>query len=89
MTEAKDLTDKQVLELAKEHVEHFQRMLRWQDKTVRPEECKHYLDIWRGVLDLWKDHPTGWRGKLSPEALNEIQDAVESGDYDDLLEASK
>jgi hypothetical protein len=85
----KDLTDKQVLELAKEHVELFQRRARWGGRGVNVPECEKYLAIWRGVLDLWQSYPTSWRSRLSPEARDEIQDAIDCQDYDELLERSK
>lgn len=82
MTTHLNITDAQILKLAEDHVSRYNRMLSsWIDNRnacIRPDECLSYLGIWMNIQNK------GGR-ELTALELNEVRDAIESGDYDGLL----
>ena len=80
---AEDLSKNQLLALAKEHVRHFRHLLevgRLGDKTIIYVECRRYLNIWEGAV------ANGGEGPLTAEQHQEVQDAIDCGDYGNLIE---
>lgn len=80
---ADELNRSQIAALAKAHIVRFEGMLASGHRSVRADECEHYLRIWREV------ERKGNFSDLTEEERNEIDDAIYSGDYDRLLEASR
>ncbi len=77
----KKLTPAQLNTLADKHIERFTDMINSRNRHVNVQECRAYLVIWHSIkLKLAAGHTD-----LSPEERREIREAVESGDYDDLL----
>jgi hypothetical protein len=86
--EGSSLYRRQLLALAAAHIRHFTRQLtagNRGDDTVRLDETGDYLETWRRAhrdLEAGKGF-----AELQPEARTEIQDAIDCGDYDDLLDS--
>jgi hypothetical protein len=81
-----DIPNEKMLELAGSHVSHFQNLIR-RGQGIRIDECEMYLDIWRSVeLKVNRALRDGRAlDNLSVEESGEIQDAINCGDYDELL----
>lgn len=82
---AVSLTPLQLTALAQLHITRFETLIaqaRDGRRGVRIKECENLIAVWRQVLanPRWDD--------LSLDARNEIIDAIESGDYDELLGAN-
>lgn len=68
----------QIVKIADEHIEHFQRLIRKSATGVRLAECKAYLRIWESIrLKGGENLEVGERA--------ELRDAITSGDYDHIL----
>jgi len=80
---ADDLNRSQIVALAKAHITRFEGMIASGSQNVRVGECNHYLRIWQEV------ERKGDIRELTDEEQNEVDDAIYSGDYDELLEASR
>ena len=82
---------RQAKALAEDHVEQFQKKIdahREGFRGIRPEECKRYLEIWRGILLLAT--PERWdSASLAANEKDEIRDAISSGDYDGLINSRR
>lgn len=82
------LTNDKVLSLAIWHQRHFMKLLAEPaytplGRSVREAECKDYLRIWT----IAKDEAIAGTplNLMSEEVQSEVFDAVQSGDFDDLL----
>jgi hypothetical protein len=53
---------------------------------VNVSECQRYLEIWRGVQT--KVLRWAWRDQFTAEEKGEIEDALDSGEWDDVLIAT-
>jgi hypothetical protein len=80
------LTDKQVRVLAEKHIERFEKMIASGSRAVNVSECQRYLEIWRGVQT--KVLRWAWRDQFTAEEKGEIEDALDSGEWDDVLIAT-
>jgi hypothetical protein len=78
-----DLTARQIQALAKSHISGFENMIGSDDPTVRLDECRMYLAIWQSVLK--KVQTPDFLSMFSEDERGEIQDALDSGDYEDIL----
>ena len=78
------LSTAQLKALAIAHVRRFEHRVKKGGRAVDHEECERYLTIWRGILSK-ANHSPQWRLLLSKGEKQEIQDAIESGDYEELL----
>lgn len=78
-----DLSIETQKKLCDQHVEHFKNLIQRGhdgDRSVRIEECEQYVKIWTaGRLALEVGHP------VPPACAQEMQDAVWSGDADELM----
>lgn len=75
---SKQITEKQILLIADEHIKRFTRWITLPHSGVNVAECRAYLAIWESVKAK--------SGKgLTPEEEGELMDAIESGGYDELL----
>lgn len=72
-------TTSQILRLADEHIRHYRRLISKSGMGVRAAECKTLLHLWENVKEKGGQN-------LSPQQMDELRDAVTSGDYDDILE---
>ncbi len=82
------LNDRQVKALADSHTGLYESRLRHANdgtQGVRVEECQRLLAIWRRIAI--KVQQGNWRLRLETSEINEIKDALASGDYDDMLRA--
>lgn len=84
------ITQPQLLALAIAHIHRFSNLIdgaKWRT-GVRVDECKRYLALWRGVYVKAVDARvvTITKAKLTRDERNEIDEALECGDYDKLLE---
>lgn len=68
----------QILQIAEKHIVRFTRWLEAPSQGVRVEECKTYLKLWQNVKAKGGEN-------LSKAEISELQDALDSGDYDDLI----
>lgn len=81
------LTREQIAKLADAHVEHYRSMIdrgKAGDPSIRVVECVALREVWSGVRELAASvdfHPA----QLNAAMRWEIADAVESGDYDEML----
>jgi len=75
------LTPEQLRKLAKAHIRQYENRLASDSKYVNRDECAAYLALWKDVEANADKALVGF----SKETLMEIQDAIDSGDYDDLL----
>lgn len=79
----KTIPKEKLVELADKHIAHFGRLIeagKAGHRGVRVDECEGYRDLWTETRRrLLADE------ELSPPQLGEIQDAIECGDYDELL----
>jgi hypothetical protein len=81
-----DLSAKQLLALAKRHVRRFKRLLDPSfpsPESVRRDECEAYLALWTKIRDY--QAAANERITLTPEERNEVFDAIDSGDSDNLF----
>ncbi len=81
------INDAQIEALAIAHVRRFRNMLsRAQQgvRGIREDECRKYLTCWRSIFGKVKEFKDPKRKFIRREEF-EIRDAIESGDYDDLL----
>jgi hypothetical protein len=81
MTSADKLAPEKILDLACVHIAHYRSLISNGAANVRLDECCAYLRIWQQVMDkkgIWT--------MLDKEARSEIRAAIDSGEYDDLLE---
>jgi hypothetical protein len=81
MTAADKLAPEKILDLAAAHIVHYRSLIRSGSPNVRLDECGAYLRIWQQVID-----EKGVWANLNQYARREIRDAIDSGEYDDLLE---
>lgn len=80
------LTDKQVRVLAEKHIEMFEKRIASGAKIVNVSECRRYIEIWRGIQT--KVLRWAWRDQFTVEERGEIEDALYSGEWDDVLVAT-
>lgn len=80
----KTIPKEKLVELADKHIAHFGRLVVLAEEAghpgIRPSECRVYRDLW---ADTKRRLLAG--EELSPPQLGEIRDAIECGDYDELL----
>lgn len=79
----KKIPKEKLVELADKHIARFVRLIeagKAGHRAVRVDECEGYRDLW---TDTKRRLLAG--EELSPPQLGEIQDAIECGDYDELL----
>lgn len=80
----KEIPKEKLVELADKHIARFERLIVLAEEAghpgIRPSECAVYRDLW---ADAKRRLLAG--EELSPPQLGEIQDAIECGDYDELL----
>lgn len=79
----KEIPKEKLVELAHKHLVHFARLIdagKAGNTSVRVEECEVYAELW---ADAARRLLAG--EELTPPQLGEIQDAIECGDYDELL----
>lgn len=94
---ARDVPADKLLALANAHVKRFGIMVhnaREGARGIRLDECEHYLYIWsdlqQKVNNAIVSREEGVliesvRVDLDEEEENEVQDAIDCGDYDQLL----
>lgn len=86
-----NLTWRQARALAEAHIERFEGRLASHAagrRGVRVDECERYSAIWLGIRALAT--PERWdSASLAADEQGEIQDAINSGDYYELLERHK
>lgn len=82
-----ELSTEQVKALAVAHVRRFEFKIAGSNRHVNHAECERHLAVWKAVLVKAKRSPQ-WRLLLSDEEKREIQEAVESGDFEELLRAT-
>lgn len=82
-----ELGTEQVKALAVAHVRRLEFKVTGSDRRVNHSECERLLVVWRAIRAKVNRSPQ-WRLLLSDEEKREIQDAVESGEFDDLLRAT-
>jgi hypothetical protein len=88
-TSWQELTQRQAKALADAHVNHFSNLLRRAKEGlpgIREKECEMYLGIWQEAQRLITNED--WKERLGPAAKRELNDAIESGDYDKLLSST-
>ncbi len=85
-----DLSKETLLKICDSHVRHFTRLLelgkseRPAARTVRVDECESYLATWTAGKDAVE------AGRPLPEdCVDELKDALYSGDCDDELNADE
>ncbi len=79
----KTIPKEKLVELADKHIAHFGRLIDDSEAGrhgIGPSECRVYRDLW---ADTKRRLLAG--EELSPPQLGEIWDAIECGDYDELL----
>jgi hypothetical protein len=84
------LNDRQVRALADAHVSRYENLLfkaKQGAKGIRADECQVFLGIWRSIAK--KLEQGTWRLRLTRQEINEIKDAIMSGDYDQTLRATQ
>lgn len=84
------LNDRQVRALADAHTSRYENLLRKAKegaKGIRAEECQVFLGIWRSIAK--KLEQGNWRIRLTKQEVNEIRDAIISGDYDQTLRVTR
>lgn len=81
------LSTEQLKALAVAHVRRLEYRLTGSSGRVNHARCERELAVWKAVLVKVRRSPQ-WRLLLSAEEKREIQDAVESGDFADLLRAT-
>jgi len=69
-----------IVKLADEHIALYERRIASGSRFVRVDECQNYLSIWKSIK------AKGGVG-LSVEEASEVNDAIDSGEYDHLLES--
>lgn len=82
-----ELGTEQVKALAVAHVRRFEYRMTGSSRHVNHAECEKLLVVWKSILVKARRSPQ-WRLLLSDEEKREILEAVESGDFDDLLRAT-
>lgn len=75
-------TPDKIVRVAEKHIELYENRISYA-KTfkadfVNIEECKRYLAIWQSILDKGGQN-------LTAEEANEVKDAYDSGEYDDIF----
>ncbi len=84
------LNERQVRALADAHVHMYERRIH-QAKSgfagIRVDECERLLALWKSVQGKLAEG--NWRLRLTAPEINEIRDALISGDYDDMLDVTK
>lgn len=78
------LSTDQVKALAVAHIRRLEHLVTASSGRVNHAECERRLAIWKGALSKARHSPQ-WRLLLSDAEKKEIQGAVESGDFEDLL----
>lgn len=88
-----DLTPRQLSALADAHVRRFKNLIesaRSGMRGVRVGECEHYVEVWtavqRAAISAMVRRVD--RADLPDDGRDEVQDAIDCGDYDELLEAA-
>ncbi len=80
----KEIPKDKLVELADAHIARFGRLVVLAEEEnhpgIRTSECRVYLNLW---TDAKRRLLTGQ--ELDPSQRDEIQDAIECGDYDELL----
>lgn len=82
-----EIPAKTLLELARIHIRRFSNLLHSGSSNVRIGECEHYLSIWGGVKQkaYVADNQNIPMEALDKYELQEINNAIYCGEYDDLL----
>lgn len=78
------LSRETMLKIAEKHVRRFENLLSSDRHNIRVDECQHYLEIWSEAQNKL-NHETFKPEELSQEALQELGDALSSGEYDGML----
>jgi hypothetical protein len=78
------LSTGQIKALAAAHVRLYEHRLTAGSGHVNHAECERYLGIWKRIL-VKAINLSQWRLMLSEAERREIQDAIECGDYAELL----
>jgi hypothetical protein len=81
------ITQTQLIALAIAHIHRFSFRIsesHW-NKSVNVAECRQYLTLWQGIYDKMSK-PLSPTRLLTRDERNEIVDALESGDFEGLLE---
>ena len=74
------LCNETVLALAAAHIAQFAERIELKQRGTRVEDCRYYLELWvsiRTAINLGRS--------LGSEQVQELYDAVTSGDWDALL----
>lgn len=77
-----DLTSDQVIKLADSHIRWFNNILNGAFEHANEAECLRYLEIWQEVKAAAE---AGQLDRISEDGRGEIEDAILSGEYDDIL----
>lgn len=84
LTATISLSDETVLALAAAHIAQFAQRLELKGPGVRVADCEYYKALWveiRAAINLGRS--------LSSEHVDELYDAVTSGDYDVYLTSAE
>lgn len=80
------MTIAQATTIAVAHIQRYSNMIRSGGRGVRIDECRTYLAIWQDTLDtLRQSDDPNWKTRLKERELGELHNAIDCGDYDDLL----
>jgi hypothetical protein len=85
---AGELRPAAVAQLARLNVGAFKRKLESGAPCVDAAACRHYLGVWAMVLSKAQQSIAAGHARvegLTPEEQEEVLDAVESGDFDDVV----
>ena len=91
---AEDLSTRALLALSASHVvrfEHYIEQAANGGRGMRLGECEHYLAIWTGLQKrvlkaMFTKQP---KVSLTEDERDEVQDAIDCGDYDDLISSAE
>ena len=78
------LSTEQVKALAVAHVRHYEYRITAGSGRVDHTRCERMLATWKGVLAKANRSPQ-WRLALLDAERREVQDALDSGEYEELL----
>lgn len=84
------LNERQMRALADAHIRMYENRVRKAKqgfKGIRLDECERFLGIWKSIGS--KLGQGNWRLRLTRPEVNEIRDALASGDYDVTLNTMK